>query len=477
MLVVYGGLIYVAYNRLATTPTGLIPQLDRGYLIAVFQLPPGASLARTDAVIRRASAIILQPAGRAEFGGLRRLRRRHLHQRTQCRRDLHSVLKPFAERVAKGLSSAGIARRDLRQQLAQLDDAFSLRAGAALGAGHRHRRRLEALCAGPRRARVAGARAARPGTVAGTAAQTPGFTQAFTLFNTHTPQIYADIDRTKAELLQVPIARVFETLSVYMGSVYINDFNLLGRTYQVAAQADNPFRLTLARRREPARRATSTATWCRSARSPRSATPPARSACRATTCIRRPRCSSSSARGFSSGQAITAVEQIAHEHLPPGFGFEWTEIALQEKLAGNTAMVAFGLAVVFVFLLLAALYESWLLPLAVILIVPMCILAAMLGVNVRGLDRNILVEIGLVVLVGLAAKNAILIVEFAKQAEDRRHEPVRCRGRRGAHPAAADPDDLARLHPRASCRWPSRSARAPRCASRWAPPYSPACWA
>jgi len=124
------------------------------------------------------------------------------------------------------------------------------------------------------------------------------------------------------------------------------------------------------------------------------------------------------AHGYSSGQAIAAVEDMAKRVLPQGFGFEWTEIALQEKIAGNTAVIAFGLAVVFVFLLLAALYESWLLPLAVVLIVPMCILAAMVGVNLRGLDRNILVEIGLVVLVGLAAKNAILIVEFAKQAEE-----------------------------------------------------------
>jgi multidrug efflux pump subunit AcrB len=124
------------------------------------------------------------------------------------------------------------------------------------------------------------------------------------------------------------------------------------------------------------------------------------------------------AHGFSTGQAIGAVEGLAGRVLPQGIGFEWTEIALQEKIAGNTAIVAFALAVVFVFLLLAALYESWLLPLAVVLIVPMCILAAMIGVNVRGLDRNILVAVGLVVLVGLAAKNAILIVEFAKQAED-----------------------------------------------------------
>ena len=253
--------------------------------------------------------------------------------------------------------------------------------------------------------------------VAGTAGHVPGFTQAYTLFNTRTPQIYADIDRIKAEQLGVPISRVFETLSVYMGSAFVNDFNILGRTYRVTAQADDPFRLTL---RDVANLKTrnvtgdmvpigAVATFSDTTgpyRVPRYNLYPAAEV------------QLSLARGYSSGQGLAAVESIAAEKLPSGFGFEWTEIALQEKLAGNTAMAAFGLAVVFVFLLLAALYESWLLPLAVILIVPMCILAAMTGVNLRGLDRNILVEIGLVVLVGLAAKNAILIVEFAKQAEE-----------------------------------------------------------
>jgi multidrug efflux pump subunit AcrB len=217
--------------------------------------------------------------------------------------------------------------------------------------------------------------------------------------------------------LQVPIDRVFSTLSVYMGSAYINDFNLLGRTYQLNSQADNPFRLTV---RDVENLKT---------RNNYGDMVPIGSVARfrdTTGPFRVPRYNLypaaevqlSLARGFSTGQAIAAIEKIAQERLPQGFGFEWTEIALQEKLAGNTASIAFGLAVTFVFLLLSALYESWLLPLAVVLIVPMCILAAMLGVNARGLDRNILVEIGLVVLVGLAAKNAILIVEFARQAED-----------------------------------------------------------
>jgi HAE1 family hydrophobic/amphiphilic exporter-1 len=255
------------------------------------------------------------------------------------------------------------------------------------------------------------------GTVTGPANQTAGLVQVFTLFNTSTPQVYADIDRTKAEMLGVPITRFFDTLSTYMGSTFVNDFNILGRTYRVTAQADNPFRLSLRDVENLRTRSVSgdmvplgsVATFREITgpyRVPRYNLFPAAEVQGATL------------PGFSTGQAIAAMEKIIATNLPTGFGFEWTEIALQEKIAGNTAPIAFTLAVVFVFLLLAAQYESVLLPLAVILIVPMCLLAAISGVLLRGMDNNILTQIGFVVLIGLAAKNAILIVEFARQAEE-----------------------------------------------------------
>ncbi len=414
VLIVYGGLIALTWQQLNQVPTGLIPQLDRGYFIVAMQLPPGASLDRTDAAIRKASDILQKRPGVIDsvaFVGLDGA----TFTNAPNTGVIFVRLADFKERTKEKLTTQGILS-DLRQQMFGIGEAFTLVIeppavpGIGTGGGlkgyvqDRGGRGLQAL-------------EGAAWVVAGSAGQTPGFLQAFTLYNTRTPQIFADIDRTKAELLGVPISRVFETLSVYMGSAFVNDFNILGRTYRVTAQADNPYRLDL---RDVSNLKTrnasgemvpigSVATFSDvtgAYRVPRYNLYPAAEVQVAL------------ARGFSSGQGIEGIERIARERLPDGFGFEWTEIALQEKIAGNTAIVAFGLAVVFVFLLLAALYESWLLPLAVILIVPMCILAAMIGVQMQGLDRNILVEIGLVVLVGLAAKNAILIVEFAKQAED-----------------------------------------------------------
>ncbi|MCZ8184271.1 MAG: multidrug efflux RND transporter permease subunit [Beijerinckiaceae bacterium] len=414
VLVVYGGLIGLTAHQIRVVPTGLIPQLDRGYLIVAFQLPPGSTLERSDAVIRRASDILLSRPGvknAVAFVGLDGA----TFTNAPNGGVVFVTLSDFKDREALKLTGKDILN-DLRGQMFAIPEAFSLviepPAVPGIGTGGGLKGYVQ-----DRGGRGLPALEGSAWIVAGSASQTPGLTQAYTLFSTRTPQIYADIDRTKSEMLGVPIGRVFEALSVYMGSSFVNDFNVLGRTYRVTAQADNPYRLDL---RDVANLKTrnvdgemvpigSVATFSNitgAYRVPRYNLYPAAEV------------QVSLAPGYSSGQGIAAIEKIARERLPSGFGFEWTEIALQEKLAGNTTIIAFGLAVIFVYLLLAALYESWLLPLAVLLIVPMCIFAAMIGVRIAGLDRNILVDIGLVVLVGLAAKNAILIVEFAKQAED-----------------------------------------------------------
>jgi hydrophobe/amphiphile efflux-1 (HAE1) family protein len=413
MLIIYSGLIGLTYFQFARTPSGFIPPLDRAYFIAAISLPPGASLARTDQVVRKASEMLLTRPGvehAVAFAGFDGA----TFTSAPNAGVIFVTLKPFEERVKAGLATASILN-GLRAQMQALREAFVLvippPSVPGIGTGGGFKMYIEDRAGrGPRALEQA------VGAIIGPANQTPGLVQVFTLFNTATPQVYADIDRTKAEMLGVPITRFFDTLSTYMGSTYVNDFNILGRTYRVTAQADNPFRLAVRDVENLRARSNAgdmvplgaVATFREITgpyRVPRYNLFPAAEVQGATL------------PGFSTGQAIAAMEQLVAANLPAGFGFEWTEIALQEKTAGNTAAVAFGLAVVFVFLLLAAQYESVLLPLAVILIVPMCLLAAISGVLLRGMDNNILTQIGFVVLIGLAAKNAILIVEFARQAE------------------------------------------------------------
>ena len=415
VLLVYGGLIFLTANRFAATPTGFIPQQDQGYLIAVFQLPPGASLSRTDAVIRHAAASLREVDGIAHSVAIAGLDGATFTNSSNAG-VIFLPLLSFEERIPRGLTD-GVILGKAQAAIAQIDEALAFVIspppvrGVGTGGGWK-------LYLQDRAGRGIAALEQAAGAFVGEANQNPQLARVFTFFNTRTPRVYADIDRTKAEMLQVPAERVLEALEIYLGSAYVNDFNFLGRTYRVIAQADGQFRDEL----------TDIAKF--RTRSEDGAMVPVGSIATfeyRTAAARLPRYNlypavgvqGTAAPGVSTGQAIATVETMLRDSLPDGVGFEWTELALQEKLTGDTAMITFGLAVVFTFLLLAAQYESWMLPLAVILIVPMCLLAAVTGIEFRGLDNNILVQIGFVVLVGLAAKNAILIVEFARQAEQR----------------------------------------------------------
>jgi hydrophobe/amphiphile efflux-1 (HAE1) family protein/NodT family efflux transporter outer membrane factor (OMF) lipoprotein len=413
-LVVYGGLVFLTGWSFDKIPTGFVPTQDKQYLVAFAQLPDGSSLDRTEAVIRRMSDIGLKQPGveaAVAFPGL------SISGFSVAPNQgiVFFTLKPFEERATPNLSGPAITAA-LNQKLSSIKEAFVLAVPppAVMGLGtiggfklyveDRADLGYDALYQNLQ-------------TIVGKSYQTPELAGTFSGFTVNVPQLDADVDREKAKTQGVPLQNLFETLQIYLGSLYVNDFNRFGRTFEVVAQADAPFR---AHAEDITRLKT---------RNDKGEMVPLGAIVKVTETHGPDRVmryngypaaeiNGAPAPGFSSGQAEAAMAKLVSDNLPRGMAYEWTELTYQRILAGDTAVYMGPLCLLLVFLVLAALYESFRLPLAIILIVPMCLLFAITGVWLKGSDNNIFTQIGLIVLVGLACKNAILIVEFAKRKQD-----------------------------------------------------------
>ena len=420
VMVVYLALVGATYSLFTTVPGGFVPSQDKQYLIGFAQLPDAASLDRTEDVIKRMTDIALKQPGVANaiaFPGL------SINGFTNSSNAgiVFVTLKDFEERKTPDLSGGAIAMA-LNQKFGAIQDAFIAMFPPppvnGLGTTGGFKLQIEDRAGLGNHALDQAAKA-----VIGKAYQTPELTGIFSSFQINVPQLFADLDRAKAEQLGVSVTDVFQTLQIYLGSLYVNDFNAFGRTYSVRVQADAKFRAQPEDIGQLKVRSASGQMIPLSALLKVDATTGPERTNRYNGFLAAD-INGGPAPGFSSGQAQAAIEKILHETLPPGIDFEWTDLTYQQILAGNSSVVVFPLALLLVFLVLAAQYESLTLPLAIVMIVPMGVLAALTGVWLTGGDNNIFTQIGLVVLVGLSAKNAILIVEFARELEFEGRTPV-----------------------------------------------------